>query len=147
MTVAAADRVSIEKAREFPRVLIVAETGRSFQFGACGAFADEPRMCEYSGWGSLRMSTAELDAGLASGALVDATPPMPPCLDAHPDDPCAGKVEYRFSGGSSMKAWPRCEKHGAERLERSRAASSYESDIAPAWFDEADAGERWDDEY
>lgn len=59
---------------------------------------------------------------------------------------CAGRVEFRYSG--SDKHWPRCLFHGEKRLaEADRINEAYpNSPIAPAWFDPAAAGERWNDD-
>ena len=75
---------------------------------------------------------------------VDA-PPL--CLDASPANSCSGDVEYHSIDG--LRAWPRCEKHFDLRLERYEdSMEKYaQSDVAPSWFDPADAGERWDDDY
>lgn len=71
------------------------------------------------------------------------------CLDGFgADDPCEGPVEYHSIDPGRVKAYPRCAKHWAERLDR--RANSIErwenSDVPPAWFDPADAGERWEDD-
>jgi hypothetical protein len=44
---------------------------------------------------------------------------------------------------------PRCDAHWDERLRQDeRIRNDYpDSPIAPSWFDPADAGERWDDDY
>ncbi len=61
---------------------------------------------------------------------------------------CSGPVEWCSApSGSAIR---RCERHNAERwdqyqnsdLERYAA-----SDLAPPWFDPADAGEHWGDDY
>jgi hypothetical protein len=63
------------------------------------------------------------------------------CLDYDPDT-CSGPVDYRHS-------WPRCAFHGEKRLrDHENSIERYaDSDVAPSWFDPADAGERWDDDY
>ena len=68
------------------------------------------------------------------------------CLD-HGDD-CRGPVGYH-AVGDSLKAWPRCDKHAEERWERyENSLERYaNSSVAPDWFDPADAGERWEDDY
>jgi len=75
---------------------------------------------------------------------VDA-PPL--CLDASPANSCSGDVEYHSIDG--LRAWPRCEKHFDLRLDRYEdIMEKYaQSDVAPSWFDPADAGERWDYDY
>ena len=74
-------------------------------------------------------------------------PPL--CLDANRDtgNTCAGDVEYHSLDG--LSAWPRCAKHFDMRLERYEdSMEKYaRSDVAPSWFDPADAGERWDEDY
>jgi hypothetical protein len=69
------------------------------------------------------------------------------CLDYDPET-CSGAVELRWPG-EGERSWPRCQHHGDEREARALAnARNYpDSPIAPPWFDEADAGERWDDDY
>jgi hypothetical protein len=60
---------------------------------------------------------------------------------------CEGPVEYRWPGYGERN-WPRCEKHGAERVEREEAAMERYPDTPapPADFDPLDAGERWDED-
>ena len=67
------------------------------------------------------------------------------CLNG-PED-CKGPVEYRWAGYGD-KHWPRCEKHGAERVEREQEARERYPDgpCIPAGFDPAYAGESWDEE-
>lgn len=69
------------------------------------------------------------------------------CLDAHRGD-CEGDVEYRTPLSGTGRAFPRCDKHWDERLAtRERVNRDYpDSPCAPAWFDPAYAGERWDEE-
>ena len=66
-----------------------------------------------------------------------------------PDSPCRGEVGYHAVPHGT--AVPRCDKHWRERLDRYEDPDSLErwahSDVAPDWFDPADAGERWDDDY
>jgi hypothetical protein len=47
------------------------------------------------------------------------------------------------------RSFPRCAKHWDERLEEhERHVADYpDSPVAPAWFDPAAAGERWDEDY
>lgn len=61
---------------------------------------------------------------------------------------CVGPVEYH-AVGSSLKAWPRCDFHAEQREDQyENSLERYaDSDIAPDWFDPADAGERWEDDY
>lgn len=67
------------------------------------------------------------------------------CLNANVE--CAGPVELHWTG-SSTKAWPRCDFHQALRQDAyENSMERYaDSSVAPSWFSEADAGERWDDE-
>ena len=71
------------------------------------------------------------------------------CLDDRDEDECVGPVAQHYNGDPDGKTWPRCSLHQNKREERE--ANSIEryanSDIAPRWFDPADAGERWDDDY
>lgn len=66
------------------------------------------------------------------------------CLDG-PNDDCKGPVEYRCSPGIKGKAWPRCEYHIERRFANYEKSSERyaDSDMRPAWFDEADIDERW----
>ena len=61
----------------------------------------------------------------------------------------SGKVEYRESLSGTGTPIPRCDGHWAKRLEKQRQLRrDYpDSDSPPAWFDEANAGERWNDDY
>jgi len=63
-------------------------------------------------------------------------------------DECKGDVSYfAVSGGN---AFPRCAHHIDLRMdayESSDLERYADSDVAPSWFDPADAGERWDDDY
>lgn len=63
-------------------------------------------------------------------------------------DDCRGPVEFH-TVGASLKAWPRCEYHAEQRMDRyENSIEKYaDSDIAPDWFDPTIAGERWDDDY
>jgi len=70
------------------------------------------------------------------------------CLDDIGEDTCRGPVEYHTIDGTS--SWPRCRLHFAARLERYEQSDTERyarSSIAPSWFDPADAGERWEDDY
>ena len=73
------------------------------------------------------------------------------CLNYGADgSECRGPVDYWHSGGMSGKSWPCCEKHGLQRLEEhENSIERYaDSDVAPDWFDPANAGERWsEDDY
>jgi hypothetical protein len=69
------------------------------------------------------------------------------CLDDHGEGTCRGPVEYHSIDPGRTAAFPRCEKHWGDRLKsRENSIERYEnSDVAPSWFDESYAGERWDD--
>lgn len=71
------------------------------------------------------------------------------CLDDHGENTCEGDVEYHSVDPGRAAAFPRCDYHWGERLmRRENSIERYEnSDVAPSWFDPADAGERWDDDY
>jgi hypothetical protein len=71
------------------------------------------------------------------------------CIDFHEEDPCRGPIEYHSIDPGRTRAWPRCEKHWGQRLERrEHSMERYEnSDIAPSWFDPSAAGERWEEDY
>jgi hypothetical protein len=58
---------------------------------------------------------------------------------------CQGAVEMRT--GDGLRFWPRCLRHFEEYLDSMARARVIESSVAPAWFDEGNAGERWDDDY
>ena len=64
------------------------------------------------------------------------------CLQEN--DLCIGSVDM-WTVGDSLKAWPRCDYHGMRRQEQYEGSLEQEarSDVAPAWFDPADAGESW----
>ena len=68
------------------------------------------------------------------------------CLNDN--DECQGTVDYHTTG-SSMRAWPRCVWHQAKREDQyDNSMERYaDSPVAPSWFDPADAGERWNDDY
>lgn len=70
------------------------------------------------------------------------------CMDSH-KSPCSGKVEYRMNLTGTGLQTLRCDKHWEERLDFQEAHTAIypDSPIAPDWFDPADAGERWDDDY
>lgn len=68
------------------------------------------------------------------------------CLDG-PDD-CRGPVEYRMPLSGTGRAFPRCDRHWEQRLDRQeRINRDYpDSPCAPVWFDPVLAGERWEDD-
>ena len=68
------------------------------------------------------------------------------CIDG--PDGCRGAVALRWPGYGA-KRYPRCERHGQARVDRERdnvAKYAPDGPAAPADFDPAIAGERWDDE-
>jgi hypothetical protein len=69
------------------------------------------------------------------------------CLNQ--DDDCSGPVELRMALSGTGKSFPRCDHHWSERLtEQEKINRDYpDSPIAPSWFNPADAGESWDDDY
>lgn len=70
------------------------------------------------------------------------------CLDRSQGG-CAGAVEYRHALSASGRSFPRCDAHWDKRLaKQERITRDYpDSDIAPSWFDPANAGESWDEDY
>lgn len=70
------------------------------------------------------------------------------CIEHDPSE-CEGVVEYRMSLSPTGRAFPRCEKHWQKRLDWQEDHNSKypDSDAAPSWFDPANAGERWNDDY
>lgn len=67
------------------------------------------------------------------------------CLDGPAD--CAGPVEYRTTPDrSDGKAFPRCEHHFDLRMGSVERNLELMSPCRPAWFDEANAGEHWDED-
>ena len=84
--------------------------------------------------------------GLPAGVRMTAAEPLR-CLQHGTD--CAGTVEYRMPLSATGNSYPRCEAHWSQRLdEHERISRDYpDSPIAPSWFDESAAGERWDEDY
>lgn len=69
----------------------------------------------------------------------------PDCLDG--PEGCDGPVEFRMALSATGRSFPRCDHHWQLRLiEQERITRTY-PEQAPADFDPAYAGERWDDEY
>ena len=99
---------------------------------------------------------AEIDRRLRARHRRDTHPDDPmtdvlECLDYRPDEPslCRGPVEFHSIDPGREAAHPRCEKHWGERLDRrEQSMERYAtSDVEPAWFDAADAGEHWGEDY
>lgn len=69
----------------------------------------------------------------------------PRCLQEGPD--CKGPVEYRLAPDrDDMKSFPRCEYHWQQRLASAMRNRELLSDVPPRWFDQAYAGESWDED-
>jgi hypothetical protein len=70
------------------------------------------------------------------------------CIDRHRND-CAGATEYRESLSGTGTPIARCDKHWRRRLDKqdeiNRRYAPF-SDVPPAGFDPAYAGERWEDD-
>lgn len=68
------------------------------------------------------------------------------CLDGPAE--CRGAVKLRMPLSGSGEPFARCDGHWSKRLDlQDRIRRDYpDSDVAPAWFSEADAGERWNEE-
>lgn len=77
-----------------------------------------------------------------------ATTTTPRCLDAGPDGlTCSGPVEFRLSPDrDDLRAFPRCEYHWEVRLAEAERNLELLSDVPPARFDPAYAGERWEED-
>ena len=71
------------------------------------------------------------------------------CLDRH-KGACEGEVEYHHNPySSSLKAWPRCDKHYTAYVEYMAGVSQRYPDTPnpPPGFDPSYAGETWNDDY
>jgi hypothetical protein len=70
----------------------------------------------------------------------------PECLDRHKGG-CRGKVEYHLMPDrQDFKTFPRCEAHFERRLAEAERTLELLSDTRPSWFDEANVGERWEED-
>lgn len=88
-----------------------------------------------------RVSTAA--AANAKDATDEWGDPLE-CANDHGQSTCHGPVEYRLAPSGS--AIPRCERHHNDRwdqYQQSELERYADSDLPPAWFDPAAAGERW----
>lgn len=65
------------------------------------------------------------------------------CLEG--PDGCEGEVRYRWPGYGE-RDWPRCQKHGDERVRREEEARERYPVHQPADFDPDYAGERWEED-
>lgn len=67
------------------------------------------------------------------------------CLEERDDNTCSGEVNYHSIDPGRLSAFPRCDKHWGERLQRrENSLERYEnSDVVPNWFDPTYAGEQW----
>lgn len=76
--------------------------------------------------------------------IIDIRPSV--CING--PETCEGDLDA-YSFGRNGKAFPRCRKHAEERMEtEERLNQDYpDSDMPPAWFDPAYAGEHWDSDY
>jgi hypothetical protein len=69
------------------------------------------------------------------------------CLDAGQGD-CSGPVEPRLlPDRDDLKAFPRCEAHFEKRLATVSRTLELTSPVRASWFNEADAGEHWGEDY
>jgi hypothetical protein len=69
------------------------------------------------------------------------------CLDDYGEGICRGNVELRYPLSGTGKSFPRCDFHWDKRLrEQDRIDRTYPAQ-PPAWFDPANAGEHWDEDY
>ena len=73
--------------------------------------------------------------------------PAEECITS--SEECAGPVELRMALSGTGIPYPRCDGHWSARLdlERRLRRDYPDTDTPPAWFDEANAGERWNDDY
>jgi hypothetical protein len=83
---------------------------------------------------------------MAQATPTTDTPPLE-CF-RHAEGSCEGPVEPRmYDNGQRYKNVTSCAKHFEKLLEAIDRDRELQSDVAPDWFDEANAGERWDDDY
>jgi hypothetical protein len=66
------------------------------------------------------------------------------CLDG--PDGCQGEVCYREPLSGTGRSFPRCEIHWEKRLQTQQEIRERYPEQAPADFDPAYAGERWDED-
>lgn len=79
------------------------------------------------------------------------TPDTLKCLDDHLEGAdCGGTVELRFPLSGTGRSFPRCDKHWDARLVKQQEINERyapTSDVPPAGFDPAYAGESWEEGY
>jgi hypothetical protein len=68
------------------------------------------------------------------------------CMDDRLGD-CDGGVEYRMALSATGRAFPRCDKHWADRLDVQQGINERypDSPFPPSDFDPSYAGESWDE--
>ena len=92
---------------------------------------------------------AELETTKAiANALLHVAGVTLRCLQ-HNTEICEGEVVKREPLSETGVWHPRCDFHWEERqdIQADHLENYPDSPIAPAWFDPADAGEHWDDDY
>jgi hypothetical protein len=90
---------------------------------------------------------AEFDRQAHLRAERDPGLPRHECLEWRgPKSGCEGPVEYHSTDPGYRSAFPRCEKHWLERLDREEEYRQFDTPVAPSWFDPSYAGERWDED-
>jgi len=67
------------------------------------------------------------------------------CLEG--PEGCEGAVEYRMPLSGTGKAFPRCDKHWEQRLDKQEDINRRYPVNAPQDFDPSYAGEHWDEDY
>jgi hypothetical protein len=67
------------------------------------------------------------------------------CMDEGGPTECRGPVEWHSIDPGRTGAFPRCQRHWEERLDRrENSMEKYENCVnPPAWFDPSYAGEAW----
>jgi hypothetical protein len=95
---------------------------------------------------------SDLDARLSQRAseLYDWHDDDLRCLDDPTGETCQGPSQYRMPLSGTGTSFPRCDLHWEARLaEQERIERTYHvnADVPPDWYDPADAGEYWDDDY
>ena len=70
------------------------------------------------------------------------------CLSSFGEEPnaCQGVVEYRTPLSGSGRAFPRCDRHWAQRLESEEQLRRRYPVSPPADWSPMDAGEAWDEQ-